>query len=83
MSVSMRYELPPQNTGKALYAVFRNADGTITAAKARYSGLKGELSFETDRLGAFVIVAFDFDGEEFSDAFYAALEDLPELQDLS
>ncbi len=83
VSVSMRYELPPQNTGKALYAVFRNADGTITAAKARYSGLKGELSFETDRLGAFVIVAFDFDGEEFSDAFYAALEDLPELQDLS
>lgn len=83
VSVSMRYELPPQNTGKALYAVFRNADGTITAARARYSGLKGELSFETDRLGAFVIVAFDFDGEEFSDAFYAALEDLPELQDLS
>ena len=83
VSVSMRYELPPQNTGKALYAVFRNADGTITAARARYSGLKGELSFETDRLGTFVIVAFDFDGEEFSDAFYAALEDLPELQDLS
>ena len=83
VSVSMRYELPPQDTGKALYAVFRNADGTITAVRARYSGLKGELSFETDRLGTFVIVAFDFDGEEFSDAFYAALEDLPELQDLS
>ena len=83
VSVSMRYELPPQDAGKALYAVFRNADGTITAARARYSGLKGELSFETDRLGTFVIVAFDFDGEEFSDAFYAALEDLPELQDLS
>lgn len=83
VSVSMRYELPPQNTGKALYAVFRNADGTITAARARYSGLNGELRFEADRLGTFVIVAFDFDGEEFSDAFYAALEDLPELQDLS
>lgn len=83
VSVSMRYELPPQNTGKALYAVFRNADGTITAARARYSDLNGELRFEADRLGTFVIVAFDFDGEEFSDAFYAALEDLPELQDLS
>lgn len=83
VSVSMRYELPPQDTGKALYAVFRNADGTITAARARYSGLKGELRFETDRLGTFVIVAFDFDGEEFSDAFYAALEDLLERQSLN
>lgn len=83
VSVSMRYELPPQDAGKALYAVFRNADGTITAARARYSGLKGELSFETDRLGTFVIVAFDFDGEEFSDAFYAALEDLLERQSLN
>ena len=83
VSVSMRYELPPQDAGKALYAVFRNADGTITAVRARYSGLNGELCFEADRLGTFVIVAFDFDGEEFSDAFYAALEDLPELQDLS
>ena len=76
VSVSMPYELPPQDAGKALYAVFRNADGTVTAARARYSGMNGELSFETDRLGTFVIVAFDFDGEVFSDAFYAALEDL-------
>ena len=83
VSVSMRYELPPQDAGKALYAVFRNADGTITAARARYSGMNGELSFETDRLGAFVIVAFDFDGEEFSDAFYAALEDLLVRQHLN
>ncbi len=83
VSVSMRYELPPQDTGKALYAVFRNADGTITAARARYSGLNGELRFEADRLGTFVIVAFDFDGEEFSDAFYAALEDLLERQSLN
>ena len=83
VSVSMRYELPPQDAGKALYAVFRNADGTITAARARYSGMKRELCFETDRLGAFVIVAFDFDGEEFSDAFYAALEDLLERQHLN
>ncbi len=76
VSVSMPYELPPQDAGKALYAVFRNADGTVTAARARYSGMNGELSFEADRLGTFVIVAFDFDGEAFSDAFYAALEDL-------
>ena len=76
VSVSIPYELSPQDAGKALYAVFRNADGTVTAARARYSGLNGELSFEADRLGTFVIVAFDFDGEAFSDAFYAALEDL-------
>ena len=26
-------------------------------------------------LGEFTVVAFDFDGEEFSDAFYEALEE--------
>ena len=79
----MRYELSSQDAGKALYAVFRNADGSFTAVRARYSRMKGELYFDTDRLGAFVVVAFDYDGEEFSDAFYAALESLPELRLLS
>ena len=82
VSVTMTYELPLRDTGKALYAVFRNADGTLTALRARYSRVKGELRFEADRLGLFVVVALDCDGEEFSDAFDAALEELPALQRL-
>ena len=81
-SVSMPYVLPAQDADKALYVVFRNADGTLTALRARYSRVKSELRFEADRLGLFVVVAFDFEGEEFSEAFYAALEELPALQRL-
>ena len=79
----MPYVLPAQDADKALYVVFRNADGTLTALRARYSRVKGELRFEADRLGPFVVVAFDFEGEEFSEAFYAALEELPALQRLA
>ncbi|MBR6352953.1 MAG: hypothetical protein IKS25_02415, partial [Oscillospiraceae bacterium] len=74
-TVSMRYTPPADSTGKTYYVVFRDSDGTLRAFRASYSRLKGELRFETDMLGEFTVVAFDFDGEEFSDAFYEALEE--------
>ena len=55
--------------------MFRNADGSLTAFRASYDPLSGRLSFECDRLGDFVIVAFAFAGEEYSEAFYEALEE--------
>ena len=76
-AVSMSYTLPGEFAGKPLYAVFRNADGSLTAFRASYDPLSGRLSFDSDRLGEFVIVAFAFDGEEFSPAFYEALAALP------
>ena len=63
--------------------VFRDDDGKLHAIRASYSRLKGELRFEADMLGRFVIVAFDYDGEEFSDAFYEALAQQKELQQFS
>ena len=82
-NVSMKYALPEKYAGKQLYVVFRNEDGTLTALRASWSKVTGLLRFLTDRLGTFTVVGFDFDGEEFSGEFYAALEALPELKNLA
>ena len=81
-TVTMQYAPPAGYAGKQLYVVFRNEDGTLTAIRATYSGITGLLRFITDRLGTFMIVGFDFDGEEFSEEFYMLLAELPELENL-
>ena len=70
----MSYTPPAGTNGKSLFAVFRGSDGKLRAFKASVSVLKGELSFTTDCLGEFIIVSFEFDGQELSEAFYEALE---------
>ena len=82
-TVSMRYTPLADSAGRTFYVVFHDDDGKLHAIRASYSRLKGELRFEADMLGHFVIVAFDFDGEEFSDAFYEALAQQKELQQFS
>ena len=62
-----------------MYAVFRDANNTLKAFRVSYSRLKSELSFDTDMLGDFTLVAFDFDGVEFSPEFYEALEKIVEI----
>ena len=81
-SVVMKYTPPAEYAGKPLYVVFRNEDGSLTAIKATYSRITGQLRFMTDRLGTFMVVGFEFEGEEFSEEFYAALSELEVLQDL-
>ena len=81
-TVSMDYTPPAEYAGKTLYVVFRNEDGSLIAIRATYSDITGLLRFITDRLGTFMVVGFDFDGEEFSEEFYAALAEIPELRDL-
>ena len=76
VKIRMPYTPPAGMNGKSVYAVFRTGDGTLRAFKASISILKGELSFTSECLGRFIIVSFEFDGEEFSDAFYEALEKL-------
>ncbi|MBR6207833.1 MAG: hypothetical protein IKQ69_02435 [Oscillospiraceae bacterium] len=82
-SVSMSYTPPEGSTAKSFYVVFRDSSGTLRAFRASYSRLRSELSFEAECLGRFVVVAFDFDGEVFSDAFYEALAQREELSALS
>ena len=62
--------------------VFRNEDGTLTAIRATYSNITGLLRFITYRLGTFMVIGFDFDGEEFSEEFYEALAQQAVLENL-
>ena len=79
----MDYTPTEQAAGKPLYAVFRGADGRLRAFRASYGQLTGILHFRTNQLGRFVVVGFEFDEEEFSDAFYSALEACAEIAALN
>ena len=81
-TVLMSYTPPAEYAGKPLFVVFRNEDGTLTAIRATYSNITGLLRFITDRLGTFMVVGFNFDGEEFSEEFYEALSRLTVLEKL-
>ena len=78
VKVEMDYVLPEEYKDKPLYAVFANedetSDETLTAVNAEYDEETGTLTFETSQVGEFMIVAFEFDGEEFSPEFYGELE---------
>ena len=83
VEVCFSYTPEAEMAGKPLYAVFRNEDGRLVAVRAVYDPVTGKLRFLTKRLGRFMILGFDFEGEEFSPDFYAALAGLPELAALS
>ena len=79
VEVSFSYTPEAEKAGKPLYAVFRNEDGSLVAVRAVYDPVTGKLRFLTKRFGRFMILGFDFEGEEFSPDFYAALAALDEL----
>ena len=83
VEVCFSYTPEAEKADKPLYAVFRNEDGSLVAVRAVYDPVTGKLRFLTKRLGRFMILGFDFEGEEFSPDFYAALAGLPELAALS
>ena len=84
VKVGMDYVLPEEFRDKPLYAVFANedetSDETLTAVSAVYDEEAGELTFEAPQVGEFIIVAFEFDGEEFSPEFYDELEKTDEAK---
>ena len=84
VKVEMDCELPEEFRGKPVYAVFANvdkaSDETLTAVSAAYDEEAGKLTFETSQLGEFIVVAFEFDGEEFSPEFYDELEKTDEAK---
>ena len=82
MTVNMEFHLPAGWNSNAIYVVFRHDDGTLTVYKAYYSASTGVLSFDTDLTGTFALVCFPYDGEPFSDGFYAALKDLAIIRKL-
>lgn len=84
VEVVMDYMLPEEFRDKPLYAVFANedktSDETLMAVRAEYDEDAGTLTFETSQVGEFIIVALEFDGEEFSPEFYDELEKTEEAK---
>ena len=83
VKVSMKY-VPSGNTGTMpLYAVFVDEHGMLVAFEAHYDPETGLLTFEADVAGKFAVVAFEFDGEAFSEEFYKALAALESVRALT
>lgn len=82
--VGMDCVLPEELKTKPLYAVFasenESSDETLMAVSAAYDEENGKLTFETSQAGEFIILAFEFDGEEFSPGFYDELEKTDEAK---
>ncbi len=74
IEIRMNYKVPSDQKGRNLYVVFRNEKGKLEAVRANIDPVSGKLVFRTDKpIGRFVIIALDFDGEEFSPEFYELL----------
>ena len=71
---------PEKITNDSLYAVFADETDNLTAYSAEYDSETGEISFESEQTGDFVIVRFEYEDEPFTDDFYHALADLEEIQ---
>ena len=82
VTVRMDYSPAPGTENKPMFAVFRKTDGTLAVFEAHYDPLTGQLVFDADLAGEFVVVAFAFDGEPFTEDFYLALADLAEIKAL-
>ena len=82
VALSLRYSGAVPAAGEALYVVFRNSDGTLTAYAAVYDPETGLLRFTAQMTGPFVVVCLRFDGEAFSPAFYEALAKSDAVQKL-
>ena len=80
MTARMKFTLPAGWNRNDIYAVFRNADGSLTAIRAAYDEKSGTLSFDTDLTGTFALISFPFDGKPYSDKFYDAISELEDIR---
>ena len=71
---------PAEIDRDSLYAVFAD-EGELTAYKAEYDPETGELRFETEQTGYFVIVQFKYGDKPFTEDFYQSLAELKEIED--
>ena len=81
-SVTVRFSCPAPQTGGMIFAVFRAEDGSLKVFRARYDRISGQLVFQTDLLGDFAVVCIDYDGELYSEEFYALLESFDSVRSL-
>ena len=71
---------PAEIDDDSLYAVFAD-EGELSAYKAEYEPETGEVSFETEQAGNFVIVQFKYGDKPFTEEFYKSLAELKEIKD--
>ena len=80
ITVRMKFKLPAGWSKNALFAVFRNADGSLTVIRADYDEDENTLSFDTDLTGTFALIFFPFDEDSTSEDFYEAISELDEIR---
>ena len=71
---------PAKIDNDSLYAVFADESGNLTAYSAEYDPEAGEVSFETEQTGDFVIAKFEYEDKPFTEDFYRKLADLEEIR---
>lgn len=71
---------PAKIDNKNLYAVFADDEGVLTAYSAQYDPLTGEVSFDAEQTGDYVITQFEYNDEPFTEEFYRALADTDEIK---
>ena len=83
-TVRARFEFnkPDDWDTKNIYAVFLDKNGDLRAFPAKYYAATGELVFDSNLVGEFVIVNFDYKGELYSRDFYDELAKLDEVKHL-
>ncbi|MCR4607125.1 MAG: hypothetical protein K5771_05330 [Oscillospiraceae bacterium] len=80
--VTVRFDYPAPTADGQLFAVFRNEDGSLTAFPARYDAITGQLVFNGDKLGNFVVVCIDYEGKLYTKEFYDFLETIESVKEL-
>lgn len=71
---------PEEIAGYSLYAVFADEEGRLTAYAAQYDPATGEVVFDAEQTGDFVIVRFEYEKELFTEEFYKALAEVEEVK---
>ena len=77
-----KYNLPDGWDGKNIYVVFLDKNGNLRAIPAAYNAVTGELAFDSNLVGEFVVVTFNYKGELYSKNFYRELEKLDAVKHL-
>jgi hypothetical protein len=71
---------PAKIANGSLYAVFTDENGKLTAYSAEYDPETGEITFDAEQTGDFIIVKFAYSDEPFTEDFYRALAELEEIR---
>ena len=77
-----KFNLPNGWDGKNIYVVFLDKNGNLRAIPAAYNAVTGELVFDSNLVGEYVVVTFNYKGELYSKDFYTELEKLDAVKHL-